>query len=509
MGVFLYNKTAQPAVSIGAQGFKRVRNVVLISIGSLGANLIYSATHTSGAPMEKIYIKTLGCKVNTFDTHAIENQFKALGWELVDSPNGADISLVNTCSVTANADKEARYLARRLRREGPESLVVMTGCYAQTDSARLSEMDEVDVIVPNETKEQIVPFVLAQLDARRRGLDVQRMPTGTKAVSENKQTHFKSSLTLFDRADSTQTRAFVKIQDGCNGFCTYCLIPYARGASRSVAQDEALKEIRRLVANGTKEVVLTGIHIGDFGQDHLTESERDTAEPFVEFMKWIFDIDGLKRVRISSLEPCELTESLVRVLAANRDRFCEHFHLPLQSGHDDILRRMRRSYDTKWYKESCEMARTYFPDVCLGADIIPGFPGETDEQFADTVAFIEACGLNYLHVFPYSARPNTAAIKMPGHLDPAVIKERASILRELSKKLRHSYQQQFLGKMVDVLWEKDLDSQGRPMGTTRNYLNVVAVKSDDTTRAGAISTMLLKGFTAEDRMLGVPSLSMH
>lgn len=459
--------------------------------------------------MEKIYIKTLGCKVNTFDTHAIENQFKTLGWELVDSPESADISLVNTCSVTANADKEARYLARRLRRESPDSLVVMTGCYAQTDSARLSEMSEVDVIVPNETKEQIVPFVLAQLDARRRGLDVQRMPDGVKTVSENKQSHFKSSLTLFDRADSSQTRAFVKIQDGCNGFCTYCLIPYARGASRSVAQHEALTEIRRLVANGTKEVVLTGIHIGDYGMDHLSPDEQAGSEPFVEFMKQVFDIDGLMRVRISSLEPAELTESLIKVLAANRDRFCHHFHLPLQSGHDEILKRMRRTYDTKWYKSACEMALSYFPDVCLGADVIPGFPGETDEQFQRTVEFIQECGLHYLHVFPYSARPNTAAIKMPGHLDPAVIKHRAQVLRELSKKLRHNYQQRFIGTAVDVLWEKDTDSQGRPMGTTRNYLNIVASKLDSSTQSGLISPMLLKGFTGEDRMLGVSASAVH
>lgn len=459
--------------------------------------------------MEKIYIKTLGCKVNTFDTHAIENQFKSLGWELVDSAENADISLVNTCSVTANADKEARYLARRFRRESPESLVVMTGCYAQTDSARLAEMNEVDVIVPNEAKEQIVPFVLAQLDARRRGLDVQKMPEGIKVVSENKQSHFKSSLTLFDHADSTQTRAFVKIQDGCNGFCTYCLIPYARGASRSVASTEALTEIKRLVANGTREVVLTGIHIGDYGLDHLPESERDAAEPFVEFMKQVFQIEGLARVRISSLEPAELSESLIKVLAEHRDRFCDHFHLPLQSGHDDILKRMRRSYDTAKYKAACDMARAYFPGVCLGADIIPGFPGETAEQFAKTIEFIEACGLNYLHVFPYSARPNTAAIKMPGHLDPAVIKERSQILRDLSKKLKHNYQQQFIGKTIDVLWEKDVDSQGRPVGITRNYLNVVAAKSDDFTSPGSISAMLVKGFTAEDRMLGIHALSVH
>ena len=454
--------------------------------------------------MEKIYIKTLGCKVNTFDSHALENQFKAKGFALVDSPGEATISLVNTCSVTANADKEARYLARRLRREGPDSLVVMAGCYAQTDSARLAEMSEVDVIVPNESKEELVPFVLEQLEARKRGDAVQRMPTGTKAVSENKQAHFKSSLTLFDRADSSQTRAFVKIQDGCNGFCTYCLIPYARGASRSVPHEEAFKEIKRLVAAGTKEVVLTGIHIGDYGLDHLPEAERAGAEPFVEFMKRVFDIEGLARVRISSLEPSELSESLIKVLHANRDRFCDHFHLPLQSGHDEILRKMRRTYDTAEYKAAAEMARAYFPGVCLGADVIPGFPGETEEQFAATVAFIQQVGLNYLHVFPYSARPNTAAIRMPGHLDIHVVKQRAQTLRDLSQRLRQAYNSRFIGQTVQVLWEKDTDDQGRPLGTTRNYLSVVASKAEILATPGSESAYVIKGFVAQgERMLGI------
>lgn len=457
--------------------------------------------------MERIYVKTLGCKVNTFDSHAIENQFKAIGCELVDTPEGADIAVVNTCSVTQNADKEARYLARRFRRESPDSLVVMTGCYAQTDSQRLMDMSEIDIVVPNEVKDQIVPFVLAQLDARRRGIDVQRMPAGVKSVSENKQSHFKSSLTLFDKADSTQTRAFVKIQDGCNGFCTYCLIPYARGASRSVPHNEALQEIKRLVAHGTREVVLTGIHIGDYGIDHLPEAERDAAQPFVEFMKRVFDIDGLKRVRISSLEPAELSEGLIKVLAENRDRFCDHFHLPLQSGSDEILKKMRRSYNSGRYREACEMAKAYFPEVCLGADVIPGFPGETEEQFEATFELIQQCGLHYLHVFPYSARPNTAAMKMPGHLDAHVIKERASRLRTLSAKLRQSYQTQFIGKAVDVLWEKDVDDQGRRLGTTRNYLNIACAKtnaSHGVAHAGEISRVVVKGFTATERMLGVP-----
>ncbi len=456
--------------------------------------------------VEKIYVKTLGCKVNTFDSHAIENQFKAAGYELVDDPALATISVVNTCSVTQNADKEARYLARRFRRENADSFVVMTGCYAQTDSNRLLGMDEINVVVPNEAKEQLVPFVQQQLRAHREGRVVMKMPEGVKSVSENKQSHFKSSLTLFDRADSSQTRAFVKIQDGCNGFCAYCLIPYARGASRSVPPHEAFTEIKRLVANGTREIVLTGIHIGDYGLDHLPEDQRTNADPFVEFMKRLFDIDGLARVRISSLEPAELSEDLIKVLAEHKDRFCDHFHLPLQAGHDDVLKRMRRKYDTARYRESCDMARAYFPKVCLGADVIPGFPGETDEQFDATCQFIESLGLHYLHVFPYSRRPNTSADRMPGHLEAELIKARALRLREMSKILRKSYLSRFIGETVEVLWERDTDALGRPLGTTRNYLNIAASRATEGTCQGNTSLWTIKGFVSDDRMLGIPAI---
>jgi threonylcarbamoyladenosine tRNA methylthiotransferase MtaB len=365
-------------------------------------------------------------------------------------------------------------------------------------------MDEVDVVVPNEAKEQLVSFVQEQLRARREGRVVLKMPAGIKAVTDNKQSHFKSSLTLFDQAHSTQTRAFVKIQDGCNGFCAYCLIPYARGASRSVPEMDALHEIKRLISLGTKEIVLTGIHIGDYGLDHDPGHQGKGSEPFVEFMKKLFDLDGLERVRISSLEPAELTEDLIKVLGANRDRFCDHFHLPLQAGHDDVLRRMRRKYDTARYLESCLMAREWFPDVCLGADVIPGFPGESDAQFKDTMAFIEKAGLHYLHVFPYSRRPNTAADRMPDHLDGDIIKERSLALRELSKVLKKKYQTGFIGRDVEVLWERDMDSQGRPLGLTRNYLNIVASKAGAATAQGTISRWTIRGFVGDDRMLATP-----
>jgi len=222
-------------------------------------------------------------------------------------------------------------------------------------------------------------------------------------------------------------------------------------------------------------------------------------------MKRLFDIDGLVRVRISSLEPAELSEELIKVLAENKDKFCDHFHLPLQAGHDDVLRRMRRKYDTARYLGSCDMARAYFPDVCLGADVIPGFPGETDEQFDATFNFVQKAGLHYLHVFPYSRRPNTSADKMPGHLDVETIKSRALRLRELSKVLRRAYMSKFIGKDVEVLWERDMDELGRPLGTTRNYLNVAASRAGIDTVQGNASQWTIKGFVGEDKMLAMPT----
>lgn len=446
--------------------------------------------------MPTLYIKTLGCKVNTYDTHALENQFKALGYELVDSPDQATVSLLNTCSVTENADKEARYLLRKFRRENPGTVVVATGCYAQTDSQRLVEMDEVDLVFPNQSKDLVAEATHSFVNRSDspEAKPASKLPTNVKAVSGNRQGHFKSSLTMLE-ADSSQTRAFLKIQDGCNGFCSYCLIPYARGASRSVPPREVTQEVRRLIDLGVREIVFTGIHLGDYGDD------LDQGRTFADLLDEILDWSDMVRVRISSLEPRELTEDLLKVLSRRPQLFCDHFHLPLQSGDDRILKLMRRSYDSETYANNVAMARSYFPDANFGADVIPGFPGETDEEFTNTLEFIRRNGLNYLHVFPYSQRPNTAAAKMPGHLPAEVVKERSRVLRELSTELKANYLRRFVGREVSVLWEKDKDAQGRSKGHSPNYLEVCA-PAHVSVEPGSISRVLLKGFVEEQRLLG-------
>lgn len=439
--------------------------------------------------MRTVHIKTLGCKVNTFDTHALANQFQELGYVLRDRHEQAAITIINTCSVTENAEKEARYLARKIKRDNPHTKLVVTGCYAQTDSSAIANLSEVDVVVPNERKHDLAKLVLND------ELEHTKLPRGISPVSQNKQEHFKSAVTLFDKTASNQTRAFVKIQDGCDGFCTYCLIPYARGASRSVPPERVLKEIVRLVAAGNREIVLTGIHIGDYGRDLATPTH------FPEILKSIFEVPGLTRLRISSMEPAEISDEFLQVIKNYRELFCDHMHLPLQSGSDRILKRMRRTYSSHQYQERVLALREAFPEINIGADIIPGFPGETSEDHDQSKEFIESCQLNYLHVFPYSKRPNTAAAKMPHHVEPSVIKMRASELRDLSAKLKSTYAKRFLGKEREVLFEKDQDQNGRQRGITRNYLSVVNAKG--AMPAGSIAHLVLKGFVSPSELLGV------
>lgn len=452
--------------------------------------------------MPRLYVKTLGCKVNTFDSHALINQFRADGYELVEDATLADVTVVNTCSVTANSDREARYLARRLRRSNPDTLLVYTGCYAQTDSATLAAMDEIDFVVPNAVKDRLLEVAKTGAELKRHGLKAaSKLPEGSVAVSANRQTHFKSAVTFFDHADSAMTRIFLKIQDGCDNFCTYCLIPYARGASRSVPVESVLAEVRRLGERGAPELVLTGIHIGDYGRD-LPEFSA-TSYPIVELIEQILAVPGIGRIRISSLEPCEVSEPLIQLLSMHRDRVCDHWHLPMQSGSANILKRMRRQYDPDGYAQAVALIRRYFPQASIGADVIPGFPGETDADFAATVDLITKLQLSYLHVFPYSQRPNTAAARMPDHLDGPIIKDRAAALRQLSGELASSYARQFIGQVLPVLWENDLDAQGRRHGITANYLQVSAAIRENPA-VGSIGPAVLKGFGSEGRILARP-----
>ena len=416
--------------------------------------------------MKKLYVHTFGCKVNNFDAQAIIGEFTSNtnDYVLVEDMSLADMCIVNTCSVTLAAEKDARYLARKIKRINPSAFVVFTGCYAQINSMSLSEMNEIDFVVPNELKHDILNLVESRISGS--------IPS-IKLVKDNKQDHFKSSLILFSNPYISKSRVPIKIQDGCNGFCAYCVIPYARGASRSVEANKVLTEVERLKDHGIKEIIITGIHVGDYGKDLNGECRSLT-----DILKLIIKMGSGIRIRLSSLEPNEISEDLITLITQNQDMFCDHFHFPLQSGSDEILKRMRRKYSTKDYLYAVNNIRSIFPNASIGADVIPGFPGETEEQFQDMYRFIEDFKPSYLHVFPYSKRPNTAALKMLGHIAPEIIKRRTINLINLSKKLENEYQKKFIGKSLSIIWENK--KEGMYQGTSRNYLKIHSKNPDIT-----------------------------
>ncbi len=450
---------------------------------------------------KRIYVKTMGCKVNNHDSQTLIQQMRNKGYILVDDPKNSDIQVINSCSVTEKADKETRYLTRRYKRENPQAQVVVTGCYAQTDSAKLTSLETVDLVVPNSRKTDLVEL----LDSIHSSEG--KLPAGEKPISQNRQTHFKSSLTLFDEVEPTNSRAFLKIQDGCNGFCSYCLVPYARGASRSVAEANVLTEVSRLADKGLAEIVLAGIHIGDYGEDfqdyQKSTADKHTTPPFAILLGKILErISTNTKLRISSLEPAEVSPELVQIIADHPDRFCLHFHLPLQSGSDRILKMMRRVYRKDEYIQTVKNLRQHFPLANIGADVIPGFPGESEEDFAETLQTIAEAGLNYLHVFPYSKRPNTAAARMPEHLAPEIVKGRANILQSLSKKIQSEYYRQAIGQIETVVWEHTRSTDDRPQGKTSRYLQVVGLQGQEVT-TGARQSVKLKGFVTDQSLLGL------
>ena len=413
--------------------------------------------------MASVFIKTLGCKVNAFDSHALNFQLRKGGFELSKDAPQAEVIIINSCSVTARAEQEALYYARRLRRLNPQSFLVITGCYAQTNSGPLSEHPDIDFVVPNTHK----PELVALLNARLRG-GQGKLPADAKPVTANKQSHFKLAQTLSDHVSSSTTRKYVKVQDGCNGFCTYCIIPYARGASISVPPAKVIEQVKALTEQGSGEIILTGVHLGDYGADLAA----DKKSCFVDLLQQLFALPKLQRLRISSLEPSELSDDLLQVLVAHRDIFCPHFHLPLQSGSNKILRKMRRKYTVEHYCERLTAARQLFPQAMFGSDVICGFPSEDEQDHRATLDCAEQIGLHYLHVFPYSPRPNTLASRMSGHLPPATIKARGKELGMLSQKLKQAYYSSFLGQKTRVMWEQPDDND--MLGYSRNYLRVRA-----------------------------------
>jgi threonylcarbamoyladenosine tRNA methylthiotransferase MtaB len=406
----------------------------------------------------RIAITTLGCKINQYDSAVIQSRLEATH-SFVPFENEADCYVINTCTVTDRADWEARQLVRRAKRLNPAAKVLVTGCYAQVNPAEVAEVPGVDYVVG-----------LNRLDDLLRFVQIPPRPSAQIAVSDVKRE--RGVAVLGTRALPGHTRAFLKVQEGCNYSCTYCIIPTARGLSRSVAPREVLDQVRRLAGAGYKEIVLTGIHLGGYGQD-LTPKIDLTA-----LVEMIAGSGLIARLRLSSLDPREVPDRLLDLIARS-DIVCPHLHICAQAGDDEILKQMRRNYNTSYYRELLERVRERLPEAALGSDIIVAFPGETEAQFESSLQYFATLPLTYFHVFPYSSRRGTMAAALGGHVPGHVKKERARRMRALGASKKSEFYASFIGRRVSVLIEEKIEKQtGWRRGFSRNYLPVAVADAN-------------------------------
>ena len=396
-----------------------------------------------------IAFHNLGCKVNSYETEAMIAQMRGRGYEIVPFDQKADIYVVNTCTVTAVADKKSRQMLHRAKRLNPEATVVAVGCYVQADADRVLQDDAVDIVIGNDHKGQLADLIEA----------------GSSEVTDIGASGEYESLAVEGSAE--HTRAFLKIQDGCNQFCTDCLIPDVRGRIRSRDTEEIVEEARRLSENGFREIVLTGIHVSSLG----TEGGRPWGPALMDLLRRLNALPEVRRIRLSSLEPRIITEEFASCLK-ECDKVCPHFHLSLQSGCDSVLKRMNRHYTTADYAESCRILRETYDQPAICADVIAGFPGETDDEFAATVKFLEEISLYELHVFPYSKRKGTRAAAMSGQLTQAEKNERCKVLLDMTQRQAEAFRELHAGRPAEVLLEEEteIDGQRYLTGYTREYI---------------------------------------
>lgn len=406
--------------------------------------------------MKTVAFHTLGCKVNTYESNAMLKIFNEAGYQEVDFKQVADVYVINTCTVTNTGDSKSRQMIRKAIRKNPNAVICVVGCYSQTAPEEIEKIEGVGVILGTQYRSEIVKYVDAYLE------------TGEMIVKVDNVMNLRKFEDLnIDRFKNT--RAFLKIQDGCNNFCTYCIIPYARGRVRSRQKDSVLAQAQRLVDNGYVEIVLTGIHTAGYGEDLEDYSFYDLLVDLVK-------IKGLKRLRISSIETSQISDEIIDLIGSN-EIIVDHLHVPLQAGSDATLKRMNRKYTTKQYLEKINKIRSYLPNIAFTTDVIVGFPGETDEEFEETYNFIKKVNYSELHVFPYSPRKNTPAAKMKNQVNDQVKHERANRLLQLSKELNHDFALQQIGKVLKVLFEKrDGDYL---IGHAGDYLKVKVKTADD------------------------------
>ena len=411
--------------------------------------------------MKKRLLTHLGCKVNAYEVEAMQQLLEQAGYEIVPFEPGADVYVINTCTVTNIADRKSRQMLHKAKKMNPDAVVVATGCYVQTDEGKLEKDEAVDLVLGNNQKKNIVE-VLAEYEAEHQK---------QAHIIKINQTKEYEELEISRTAE--HVRAYIKVQDGCNQFCTYCIIPYARGRVRSRAKEKILQEVHKLAEAGYKEVVLTGIHLSSYGVDFPEEKKED----LLSLIKGVNEVEGINRIRLGSLEPGIVTEEFARELSA-MPKVCPHFHLSLQSGCDTTLERMNRRYRSAQYKERCELLRKYFENPALTTDVIVGFPMETEEDFQASYEFVRDIHFYETHIFKYSRRHGTKAAKMDGQLTDAVKAVRSDKMLELNEVREKEYENTFLGKEMEVLLEEEVDIQGKSyyLGHTREYVKVAVPK---------------------------------
>ncbi len=400
----------------------------------------------------KVAFYTLGCKVNQYETNSMMEEFINAGYEVVDYESFADVYVVNTCTVTNMSDRKSRQILRRAKEINNESVLCAVGCYAQVAKSELEKIDDIDLILGTNDKRNIVCKVEEYMENHKKLTEV------SDVMSERKYVEWES-IAYTDKA-----RAEVKVEDGCDRYCTYCIIPYARGPVRSRKIEDVCEEVKRIVSTGIKEVVITGIHISSYGKDLPGKPK------LIELLEKINDIGGVERIRLGSLEPLIIDDEFVSRIKV-LDKVCNHYHLSLQSGCDATLERMNRRYKTGEFREIVKRLRDNIPEVALTTDIIVGFPGETDEEFNQTYNFLSEIKFSKMHVFKYSPRKGTKAEKFPNQVDGNVKEERSSALIEMSNKNEEEFAEQYLEKEIEVLFEREHD------GHTTNYLEVESEES--------------------------------
>ena len=430
--------------------------------------------------VKKVAFCSLGCKVNQYETNAMAQKFIEHGYEVVEFDEYADVYIVNTCTVTNVADRKSRQMLRRAKEINKDATLVACGCYAQVSKEELKKIPEIDLIIGNNEKNDIIQIVenhIAQKGAEDLVSDVMYkldyVELGTTTYTE-------------------KTRAVIKVQDGCNQFCSYCIIPYARGRVRSRKIDSIIKEIEQIAQKGIKEVVITGIHLASYGKDF----EENIG--LIDLLEEINKIDGIVRIRLGSLEPKIITEEFMQRLI-KLEKICHHFHLSLQSGCDNTLKRMNRKYTTSEFEEIVQRLRKYYNDVILTTDIIVGFPGETEEDFETTYNYLKKINFYKMHVFPYSPRKGTVAAKMPDQIQGDIKEKRSKKLIELSNENQKQYNQNLIGKDVEVLFEEK-NKEGYYKGHTQNYI-LVEYKTDEELENKIVKVNIKKAEIELDKIL--------